>query len=578
MKHLFLAFVFLASLGPVAAQETVTQGDDLSVDVALDGRLAIDLLNSIWIVPAGGGQAQQITDIEGPAKRPRWSPLDDAIVYQTSSGGREQLGLYRFASGLVRDIGNPQFLNQHATWHPLGERIIFSSDRNGSGFDLWEFDLETGLSWRVSHRDGDELEPTWSADGRDLIYIHHNGEKWRIMLRRFGMPDRALLTSNTRLFALQWRPDGSLLTFQRALGTGSQIDMLILSDPVLVRPLVTGEDFESAPVSWLNRQEFLYTANGVLRQRNFNSWSSVNVPFRATVAPPDELLIAQPQRELSTFDMPADRLIVRAAKLFDGIGGGYQNDLDIIIEGGNIVALEPQQERPGQVVVDLGPATVLPGYIDSYSDFPVAVDDGFGALLLSLGITTMIVDHPDVAELDRRWSSKLTPGPRLLAAGSDQITAALLHATDSLADANTPGIQALLNARQAKYLPATTLSRRFGEMPDLSKRASRVVAASQPNDLPPGMALHGEFLALAGAGLSGEQVLRSAGVNAATLLNFGLKLGRIAPGSRADLVIVDGDPLQNVADLRKVVGVVRNGRFFSAIGLIERAEPTAAVE
>ncbi|MDH5305297.1 MAG: amidohydrolase family protein, partial [Gammaproteobacteria bacterium] len=78
--------------------------------------------------------------------------------------------------------------------------------------------------------------------------------------------------------------------------------------------------------------------------------------------------------------------------------------------------------------------------------------------------------------------------------------------------------------------------------------------------------------------LEGEQVLRAAGVNAASALGLGLQLGRLAPGSLADLVIVDGDPLQRPADLAKVVGVVRNGRFYSAIGLIERAEETAGVE
>jgi len=86
------------------------------------------------------------------------------------------------------------------------------------------------------------------------------------------------------------------------------------------------------------------------------------------------------------------------------------------------------------------------------------------------------------------------------------------------------------------------------------------------------------FLALAAAGLEGEHVLRAAGVNAATALNIGPKLGRLAPGSVADLVIVDGDPLQTPSDLAKVVGVVRNGRFYSAIGLIERAQAAVGVE
>ena len=77
---------------------------------------------------------------------------------------------------------------------------------------------------------------------------------------------------------------------------------------------------------------------------------------------------------------------------------------------------------------------------------------------------------------------------------------------------------------------------------------------------------------------SPEQVLRAAGVNAAAALGLGLQLGRIAVGSFADLVIVDGDPLADIDDALRVVGVVRNGRFFSTIGLIDRIEKMPTVE
>ena len=101
---------------------------------------------------------------------------------------------------------------------------------------------------------------------------------------------------------------------------------------------------------------------------------------------------------------------------------------------------------------------------------------------------------------------------------------------------------------------------------------------SYANGLPPGMALHAEFRALAEAGLNPLQTLKTAGVNASTALGLGLRLGRIAPGAAADLVIVDGDPLANVESALNVVAVVRNGRFFSAIGLLDRAEQSCDVE
>jgi hypothetical protein len=148
-----------------------------------------------------------------------------------------------------------------------------------------------------------------------------------------------------------------------------------------------------------------------------------------------------------------------------------------------------------------------------------------------------------------------------------------------LADINTTGLSELLRSRQAQLLSSTpTLSRRFSHRPKLASDTTSIVLGSRPNGLPPGIAQHAEFRALADAGLAGEQVLRASGVNAAAALGLGLQLGRLAPGSVADLVIVDGDPLANVADLQKIVAVVRNGRFFSAIGLIERARDAKSVE
>ena len=119
--------------------------------------------------------------------------------------------------------------------------------------------------------------------------------------------------------------------------------------------------------------------------------------------------------------------------------------------------------------------------------------------------------------------------------------------------------------------------RRFESRPVLGTGAG-VILGSEPNGLPPGIAQHAELRALKAAGLTNEQVLRAAGVNAASALGLGLQVGRIAPGAAADIVLVDGDPLLDIDAAMKVVGVVRNGRFFSAIGLLERAQSIGIVE
>lgn len=596
--------------GAASAQVTLTKGTNFSLDVATDGQIAIDLLGKIWVVPAQGGVARAITNGTWPARRPRWSPDSKAILYQSREGNQEQLWLYRFEEEAARNISDGQFFDHHPSWHPDGERFVYSSDRKDSGFDLWELDVATGLTWRISSLAGDETVPVWSPDGRDLVYIHRQDEQWSLMLRRRGQPDQVLETSSTRLMAPSWRPDGSLITFLRKQDADLSIDMAILSDPILIRPLITGEDFFVAPVAWADRHRMLYAANGVIRTRLFNSWSSSSVPFRATMyreAKPQPATIRQ--RELPVADAPSGQLVIRAARLFDGVGGGYRDELDIVIEEGTITAVEQPRDRPGAILVDMGDLTVLPGFIDSHASLPADLDESFGPVLLSFGVTTIVSDHPRAEELNRLWSGKNIPGPRVLGGdwhldlesvsairlGAESLPtsprgiryedaqlangAAAVTVLSGLADSRTRGLPALLGSRQGRLLRGyPTAMRRFVDTPRLDAQSSSIVLGSRANGLPPGIGLHAELRALSEAGLDAEYVLRTAGINAASALGLGLQAGRIAPGSSADLVLVDGDPLHDIHDTLKIVGIVRNGRFFSAIGLLERAEKRLFVE
>jgi hypothetical protein len=599
-----LAILLLLCAVSAEAQVVITKGTNFSADIAADGRIAIDLLGRIWVIPAKGGTAEPITEESLAARRARWSPDSGAIVYQARNGNQEQLWLYRQENGASENISDGQFYDHHPSWHPDGERIVYSSDRRDSGFDLWETDLATALTWRISDLPGDETEPCWSADGQDLVYIHHHDSRWSLMLRRRGQSDEVLATSASRLSSPSWRPDGSLITFMRHQEEGLSIDMAILSNPILLRPLITGEDFFVAPVTWADRHQLLYTANGLIRTRLFNSWTSTQIPFRATVytETPQQRAPTRP-RDLPMTNEPGGELVVRVARLFDGIGGGYQENRDILIEGGRIRAIEEQRDRPGAIVVDMTDLTALPGFIDSHARLPADTMETLGPAFLTFGVTTIVTDNDQADALNRRWSSKEMPGPRVLGSNwqldVDSMAAVTLSADSlptsprgvryedarlgavdepvtilsGLADARTQGLQQLLSSRQAGLMRGyPTAIRRFSESPMLPERSSSIVLGSRSNGLPPGIAVHAEFRALSQAGLNQENVLRTAGINAAAALGLGLQAGRIAPGASADLVLVDGDPLADIADALNIVGVVRNGRFFSTIGLIERTE------
>jgi Imidazolonepropionase and related amidohydrolases len=61
------------------------------------------------------------------------------------------------------------------------------------------------------------------------------------------------------------------------------------------------------------------------------------------------------------------------------------------------------------------------------------------------------------------------------------------------------------------------------------------------------------------AGVPRPEIIKALTVNGALWLDRSNDFGRIAPGEKADLVIVDGDPLKQIKDLRNVQLVVKDG-------------------
>jgi len=101
-------------------------------------------------------------------------------------------------------------------------------------------------------------------------------------------------------------------------------------------------------------------------------------------------------------------------------------------------------------------------------------------------------------------------------------------------------------------------------------------------DAMPGFTLQRELALYVQAGMTPAQVLQIATATAAKVARVADDRGAVAPGMRADLILIDGDPVADIADIRKVATVIKGetvyypSEIYTELGIQPFAEPVKA--
>lgn len=97
------------------------------------------------------------------------------------------------------------------------------------------------------------------------------------------------------------------------------------------------------------------------------------------------------------------------------------------------------------------------------------------------------------------------------------------------------------------------------------KAGGKIRTGSDPNSILPALAIHREMELLVEAGLTPKQALMAATKNPAENVGREKDFGTLAPGRFADIVIVDGDPLRNISDTKKIQMVFKEGKAIKPV-------------
>ncbi len=221
----------------------------------------------IYVMPADGGEPTRLTDLKQGAGNPAWSPDGARITFVAKVGGWQEpeseeekakskparvidVMKYKFngegftydrrshifvvpadGSAEPKQITDGDFNDANPDWSPDGELIAFTSARHeerdyDNGADVFVVSPEGGEPHRVTNTEGPLSLPSFSPDGRTIVYLgsiglNEAGRNTRVFTIPVAGGTPACLTQDLDrtcqpFFASVgpvWSADGAWLTF-----------------------------------------------------------------------------------------------------------------------------------------------------------------------------------------------------------------------------------------------------------------------------------------------------------------------------------------------------------------------------
>lgn len=237
----------------------------------------------------------QVTSSQEVEAFPSFSSDGKRLAFTREAGGHRQLFTRDLASGEDKQITKDDFDHIQPTWSPNGRTLLYVRAREQSralepaevfgvftGADVWQLDLTSGRTQKLID---DAYNPVFSPDGKRIAYDASYGGPRRIWIAdAAGRNPRQVTTDASEAVVHilpRWSTDGRLLAFQNIEKTKLDIRVVDVASGNINK--ITDDLVRDADPVWLPGRELLFSSP---RGGGWNLWRvSVNPDGSAGGAP-----------------------------------------------------------------------------------------------------------------------------------------------------------------------------------------------------------------------------------------------------------------------------------------------------
>jgi len=153
-----------------------------------------NLTSHLALVPAGGGQIEELPAAGEHAGFPSWSPDESRLVYGDFDRAHHGLKIFDLKTQRVTQLTTGP--DTFPAWSPAGDRIAFTSNRDGD-YEIYTVRPNGKGLVRLTHSPGNDAHPAWSPDGEWIVFASN----------RTGFKDETGGMSDGEIFVM--RADGT---------------------------------------------------------------------------------------------------------------------------------------------------------------------------------------------------------------------------------------------------------------------------------------------------------------------------------------------------------------------------------